>query len=115
MLLFRTRELITLPTLEKLSAVREALSAAGISSTVKIHGAVRAWSGPVPAASDSRREADTHMRCMSASGTMTGGGAFLAPFCGIYKKKDIEDGKTGWTGVRRAAPHQDHNGFCEVC
>ena len=41
MLLFRTRELITLPTLEKLSAVREALSAAGISSTVKIHGAVR--------------------------------------------------------------------------
>ena len=41
MLLFQTRELITLPTLEKLSAVREALSAAGISSTVKIRGAVR--------------------------------------------------------------------------
>ena len=41
MLLFQTRELITLPTFEKLSAVREALSAAGISSTVKIRGAVR--------------------------------------------------------------------------
>ena len=41
MLLFQRRELITLPTLEKLSAVREALSAAGISSTVKIRGAVR--------------------------------------------------------------------------
>ena len=41
MLLFQTRALITIPTLEKLSAVREALSAAGISSTVKIRGAVR--------------------------------------------------------------------------
>lgn len=41
MLLFQTRELITLPTLEKFSAVREALSAAEISSTVKIRRAVR--------------------------------------------------------------------------
>ncbi|CDC71651.1 MULTISPECIES: hypothetical protein [environmental samples] len=39
--LFQTRELITLPTLEKLSAARQALSVAGISSTVKIRGAVR--------------------------------------------------------------------------
>ena len=39
--LLNRRELITVFTLEKLTAVREALTAAGIASTVKVRSAAR--------------------------------------------------------------------------